>query len=96
MTVGDRLTAALAAKAGAPCRGECKSMAWRSATFAGERHCLTLHLDDQEALLRLLANIADHEFTIPRILVADVAVSTPRVGAAGATVDFEILTIDAD
>jgi len=51
---------------------------WASITFAGTRHRLDLSFDGQEAIEageRFIAWLPEHEFTIPKQLVADAAVT---------------------
>ncbi len=53
--------------------------AWASITFAGTRHELTLNFDGPEAVMageRFIAALPDHEFTIPRQLVADAVINS--------------------
>ncbi|KUR70645.1 hypothetical protein AQZ52_16675 [Novosphingobium fuchskuhlense] len=50
---------------------------WASVTFAGTRHTIVLCYDGWEACdaaEALMATLPEHEFTIPRTLVADAAV----------------------
>lgn len=50
---------------------------WASITFAGTRHLMVLAFTGAEAILageQFIAALPDHEFTIPRQLVADAAV----------------------
>ncbi|GEN99897.1 hypothetical protein NSE01_17300 [Novosphingobium sediminis] len=50
---------------------------WASVTFAGTRHSIVLHYQGWEACdaaEELMAALPEHEFTIPRTLVADAAV----------------------
>jgi hypothetical protein len=50
---------------------------WASVTFSGTRHLVTLAFDGPEAIAageRFIAALSDHEFSIPRQLVADAAV----------------------
>lgn len=50
---------------------------WASVTFAGTRHTIELRYDGWEACdaaEALMAALPEHEFTIPRTLVADAAV----------------------
>ena len=50
---------------------------WASITFAGTRHRLDLSFDGQEAIdagERFIAWLPEHEFAIPKQLVADAAV----------------------
>ena len=52
--------------------------AWASITFAGTRHTLRLVFEGEDAVAcgeRLIAALPDHEFTIPRQLVADATVT---------------------
>ncbi|NCU10546.1 MAG: hypothetical protein GXC70_00045 [Sphingomonadaceae bacterium] len=51
--------------------------AWASVTFAGTRHAVTLCFNGTEAVAAgeaFIDALPDHEFTIPRQLVADAAV----------------------
>jgi hypothetical protein len=51
--------------------------AWASITFTGARHSLVLRFVGAEAIAagdRLAAALPEHEFTLPRQLVADAAV----------------------
>ena len=51
---------------------------WASITFAGSRHELMLDFDGITACKegeQFVADLPDHEFTIPRMLVADATVS---------------------
>ena len=55
--------------------------AWASITFAGTRHTLTLIFEGDDAVAAgedFLAALPDHEFTIPRQLVADATVREVR------------------
>ncbi len=50
---------------------------WASATFSGSRHTLSLAFEGAEAVAAaelFIADLPDHEFTIPGQLVADAAV----------------------
>jgi len=51
--------------------------AWASATFSGARHGFTLDFAGAAAVSRgegLIADLPEHEFTLPGLLVADAAV----------------------
>lgn len=51
--------------------------AWASVTFSGTRHAIALAFTGAQAVTageELIATLADHEFTIPRQLVADAVV----------------------
>ncbi len=73
---------------------------WASITFAGARHCLRFVFAGAEAVEageRLIAEAPEHEFAIPRQIVADVQVigvehrllPEPRL-----TVELEILMLE--
>ena len=75
---GERLREAVMALAGG--HGEVlqhSETAWASITFAGTRHRMRIAFDGDEAVAageQLVADLPDHEFAIPRQLVADAAV----------------------
>lgn len=76
---GERLLRAVTALAGP--RAELMSHAerpWASVTFAGTRHTIVLRYEGWEACDEaeaLIAALPEHEFQIPRTLVADATVS---------------------
>ena len=76
--------------------------AWASITFSGTRHTLTLRFDGDgavEAGERLIAMLPDHEFSIPRILVADAAIVAVRhalLPQPSLEVECEVLLLDED
>ncbi len=78
-TLSDRLREAVLALADG--EGEVTAhheKAWASITFAGSRHTLRLIFEGSKAVEageRLVANLPDHEFTIPRQLVADATIT---------------------
>ncbi len=77
------------------------SIDWQSLTFAGERHHFSLCVtgsDSAEVVGRMCDGLEDAEFSIPRLLVADVAVvGTPKRASDGATeLMIEALTISDD
>ncbi|MXP32838.1 hypothetical protein [Parerythrobacter jejuensis] len=52
--------------------------AWASITFAGTRHCLRIVFEGGDAVQAgedLVATLPDHEFAIPRQLVADATIT---------------------
>lgn len=69
------------------------SIPWRSMGLAGERHQIRLRLgghDAEHEAGRMAQALPDHEFTLPGLLVADVAITaTQRVD------DGVILTLEA-
>lgn len=74
---------------------------WQSLTFTGERHQLSLKVtgsDSGEIVERICAGLGNAEFSIPGVLVADIAaVGSPRLGSEGATeLVIEALTISED
>ncbi|MCL4672240.1 MAG: hypothetical protein KJZ64_04760 [Sphingomonadaceae bacterium] len=77
-TDADRLREALVALAGG--HGAVVSheeRAWASVTFAGARHRVVMEFSGQEAVSGgecLIAELPEHEFTLPRQLVADATV----------------------
>ena len=80
---------------------EVHSVDWQSLTFAGERHQIALRVtgaDSDEVVRRMCAGLEDAEFSIPGLLVADIAVaSPPRRALDGATeLTIEGLTIAED
>jgi hypothetical protein len=73
---------------------------WASVTFSGTRHTLALSFAGAEAVAageRFIAALPDHEFAIPRYLVADAAIVSadhellpdPRL-----TVECELLLLE--
>ncbi len=79
-TLSDRLREAVLALADG--EGEVAAhheKAWASITFAGTRHSLRIVFEGPEAVEageRLIADLPDHEFTIPRQLVADATITS--------------------
>jgi hypothetical protein len=78
-----------------------ESVDWRSLTFSGERHQLELRVpgpDSASVVERMCAGLEDAEFSIPGVIVADIAVSAlARRAADGSTsLTIEALTIGAD
>ena len=78
-----------------------KSVDWRSLTFNDERHELELHItgpDSHLATQRMCDGLEDAEFSIPGVIVADVAVARgPERAPDGSTaIKIEALTVAAD
>ncbi len=75
---GERLLRAVTALAGPHAELMAHSeVPWASVTFAGTRHTIVLRYEGWEACdaaEELMAQLPEHEFTIPRTLVADAAV----------------------
>ncbi len=75
---GERLLRAVLALAGPEAElMEHGEAPWASVTFAGTRHTIVLRYEGWEACdaaETLIAALPEHEFTIPRTLVADAAV----------------------
>jgi hypothetical protein len=96
------LLRALAARAGVDRNrillSDVHSTDWQSLTFAGERHQIALRVTGHESadlVRRMCDGLEDAEFSIPGLLVADIAVAgPPRRALDGATeLTVEALTI---
>lgn len=75
-----------------------RSTDWQSLTFTGERHQLSLRISGVDSVMvakRMCAGLEEYEFSVPGMVVADIAVSgTPRRAPDGATeIVIEALTI---
>ena len=76
--------------------------AWASITFSGTRHSVTLRFEGDaagEAGERFIAALPDHEFAIPRRLVADAAIVAVRhmlLPRPSLEVECEVLMLDED
>jgi hypothetical protein len=74
--------------------------AWASVTFSGTRHTIALAFTGDEALAageRFIAALPEHEFAIPRQLVAEaavVAVEHSTVPETRLTVEVEVLLLE--
>lgn len=80
---------------------EAQSVDWRSLTFNGERHQFHLRIPAPDArgiVDRMCGNLEDAEFSIPGIIVADIAVlGTPTRALDGSvSLTVEALTIASD
>ncbi len=93
-----RLSAALeraAEAAGLSVRvGDAAATSWASATFAGARHRLTLHLDDAPGLDRWLAALPEADLPMKDHLVADLMVVSVERSDGAVTVRIEALTVE--
>lgn len=99
------LLRALIARAGVPrdriLLSDAQSVDWRSLTFTGERHTLSLRVPGPESsrvVERMCDGLEDAEFSIPGIIVADIAVAgTPSRALDGSTrLTIEALTVSED
>ena len=77
---------------------EIQSVDWRSLTFTGETHVITLRIPGPNAATtvdRLTLGLEDLEFSIPGHLVADIAVASApsRARDGSVTLAIEALTI---
>lgn len=75
-----------------------ESVDWQSLTFTGERHQIAFRvtgLDSAEIVKQMCAGLEDAEFSIPGLIVADVAlVGAPARHPDGATeLTIEALTV---
>lgn len=92
----DRVRDAVLALAGG--RGEVlhhTETAWASITFAGTRHRLKLGFEGAEAISGgevLVAALPEHEFTIPRQLVADATIT----GVANSLLPTQRLVVECE
>lgn len=74
--------------------------AWASVTFSGTRHSVVLAFVDEDGLAageRLIDALPDHEFAIPRQLVADAAIVRVEQAALPRPrleVELEVLMLD--
>ena len=80
---------------------DAQSVDWRSLTFAGERHEFDLRVQgpDLRAIVdRMCRGLEDAEFSIPGIIVADIAVvGAPIAALDGSTsLTIEALTVSED
>jgi len=77
------------------------SVDWRSLTFNGERHELELRIlapDSRLIVERMCDGLEDAEFSIPGVIVADIALAGPPVPAPDGSISItiEALTVAAD
>jgi hypothetical protein len=99
-TTTDRLREALATLAGGHARvAGHRETAWASITFAGTRHRLELLFEGAEAVAAgeaFIAELPEHEFAIPRRLVADAAVMEVdhRLDPPRLAVSIELLLLE--
>jgi hypothetical protein len=77
------------------------SIDWRSLTFTGERHHLSLRIpgpESRDVVRRMCAGLEDAEFCIPGLVLVDIGVvGSPVQASAGSTeLTIEALTISED
>jgi hypothetical protein len=80
---------------------DARSVDWRSLTFTGERHQFELRVpgaDSKAVIERLCAGLEDAEFSIPGVIVADVALAGAPSGAldGSTSITIEALTVADD
>ncbi|PNU05054.1 hypothetical protein [Novosphingobium guangzhouense] len=66
---------------------------WASATFSGARHTVALTFDGAAAVAHgeaFMTLLPDHEFTVPRHIVADAAVTSVEQTQAPARMTLEV------
>lgn len=78
-----------------------ESVDWRSLTLNGERHLIALRITgpgSSEAMDRMCLGLEDAEFSIPGVIVADIAVAGEPTSSADGSTSFtiEALTIADD
>ena len=78
-----------------------RSVVWRSLTFDGERHEFHLRIVGPHSAAvaqRMCHGLEEAEFSIPGIIVADIAVTAgPKSGLDGSTnLSIEVLTVTED
>ena len=74
---------------------------WQSLTFTGERHQLALRITGKDALgvaETMCAGLEDEEFDLPKLIVADIAVTGGPAQVADDAVELviEALTVASD
>jgi hypothetical protein len=79
---------------------DAESVDWRSLTFTGERHQLQLRITGPESKLilqRMSDGLEDAEFSIPGVIVADIAAVAQSHALDGSiTLTIEALTVADD
>ena len=75
-----------------------RSSDWQSLTFVGERHEMRFRVpgpDAQKTYEALTGNLTDDEFSLPRQILADIAVFGPTTTESDGSISFglEALTI---
>ena len=99
-SAGERLRDAVLALAGEHATlVRAREKSWASITFAGARHTMDLAFDGAEAVAAgeaLVAALPDHEFAIPRQLVAEASVTAVdhRLDPPHMTVTCEVLLLE--
>jgi hypothetical protein len=71
---------------------------WRSATFSGIRLVLDLQIAGSDAVLakNFATMVEDHEFSLPDLLVADIAVTEQRNIGSATALTVEALLLDEE
>jgi hypothetical protein len=78
-----------------------ESVDWRSLTFTGERHQMSLRVtgrDGEAVIERMCAGLEEAEFSVPGIVVADIAVveQPERARDGSFELTIEALTVAED
>lgn len=71
-----------------------KTLPWASITFTGQREEFSLEFSSHEEGERFVSELPDHEFIIPRVLVADAQVTSVAQSRDGFAVNCTILCLD--
>jgi hypothetical protein len=74
-----------------------KTTDWCSMTFSGQQLVIECVAGQSEPMSEFCAGLPDHEFSIPHMLVADIAVITSAANADEANIScvIEALVLDA-
>ena len=78
----------------------CQSVDWQSLTFIGERHELELRIvgeDAEEIAARITDGLGEAEFSLPGLMLADIALAGRAIERRDGTVqlDIEALTLES-
>ncbi|MCW6535862.1 hypothetical protein [Sphingomonas lycopersici] len=91
----ERALTAAASRAGASIAiGAGRATDWQSATFAGQRHEITVEGETGPALDRWLETLAEADLPLAGHLVADIAVASLARNAARTAFVIEALTVE--
>jgi hypothetical protein len=78
---------------------EAVTVEWCSLTFTGERHQLQMRIpapDSRAIMERMCSGLEEAEFSIPGVIVADIAFAAAPGRDGSTTITIEALTVTAD